>query len=311
MTSKNQPILVTGATGQQGGATAARLLADGWPVRALTRTAGSPAAQALARAGAEVVAGDMNDRGSLEAAMRGVFGVFSVQPTPGLPGLPADFDWQTEIRWGTNVVDAASASGVGHVVYASGFGADRRVGLRNSDNKWAIEEHLRGSGLSATILRSSSFMENYAAMVPGQGVHDGTLATAIAPDVRQALIALDDIGAVAALAFADPDRFRGRALELAGDALTPPEIAAAVARATGRPIRYVQVPLDVIRARGANFARSYEYLNSGAAGVPDVAALRELHPGLLDFATWLEVTGTAKIEAARAAHQQDQPGASV
>ncbi|MGW5359047.1 NmrA/HSCARG family protein [Actinopolymorpha pittospori] len=302
MTSKDQPILVTGATGQQGGATAARLLADGWPVRALTRTLDSPAAQALARAGATVVAGDMNDRRSLEAAMRGVFGVFSVQPTPGLPGLPADFDWQTEIRWGTNVVDAAGASGVGHVVYASGFGAEQRVGLRNSDNKWAIEEHLRGSGLSATILRSSSFMENYTTTVPGQGVHDGTLATAIAPDVRQALIALDDIGAVAALAFADPDRFRGQALELAGDALTPPEIAAAVTRATGRPTRYVQVPMDVIRARGANFARSYEYLNSGAAGVPDIAALRTLHPSLLDFATWLKVTGTAKIEAARAAH---------
>ena len=68
-------VLVSGATGQQGGATAARLIADGWPVRVLTRNPESAAATALRHAGAEIVAGDMDDRGSLDAALRGVYGV--------------------------------------------------------------------------------------------------------------------------------------------------------------------------------------------------------------------------------------------
>jgi Nucleoside-diphosphate-sugar epimerases len=117
-------ILVPGATGQHGGAAATHLLADGWQVRALTRDPSSRAARALAQAGAEVVAGDMGDRASLDAAMRDVYGVFSVQPPDW---SPSDASAAEELRLGRNVIEAAREAGVRHFVYSSVSGADRRL----------------------------------------------------------------------------------------------------------------------------------------------------------------------------------------
>jgi hypothetical protein len=103
-----QIILVTGATGNQGGAAAARLLTAGWRVRALTRDPASRAARALAGAGAEVTAGDLDDPGSLRAAADGAYGVFSVQQG-ALSSPPVRFE--DEVRQGRNVADAAAAAG--------------------------------------------------------------------------------------------------------------------------------------------------------------------------------------------------------
>jgi uncharacterized protein YbjT (DUF2867 family) len=90
-------------------------------------------------------------------------------------------------------------------------------------------------------------MENYAG--PGFGVQNGTLAEATNPDVPVKLIAVDDIGAFVRLAFNDPETFLGKTLEIAGDALTPTQIAEAIARATGRSVRYVHIPIDAVRFR--------------------------------------------------------------
>jgi hypothetical protein len=79
MNMNDKIIAVTGATGQQGGAVARKLPADGWKVRALTRDANKLAAKDLASRGAEIVAGDMENRSELDAAFKGAYGVFSVQ----------------------------------------------------------------------------------------------------------------------------------------------------------------------------------------------------------------------------------------
>lgn len=279
-------ILVLGATGRQGGAAAARLLADGWRVRALTRNPDGPAAQALAKAGAELVRGDMGERASLDAAMQGVYGVFSVQPPDW---NPSDTSAAEELRLGMNAADAAKAAGVRHFVYSSVNGADRQSRFRHLA-KWEIEKYIAKLGLPATILRPSGFMENYAD--PMYGIRDGTLAEATDPDVPVKLIAVDDIGEFVRLAFKQPDKFMGKTIEIAGDALTPPEIAASVARAIGRPVRYVHIPIDAVRRQNEILARIYEWLNGEGYEV-DVPALRSLHPGLMNFKTWLEKKGKA------------------
>ncbi|WP_020575015.1 NmrA/HSCARG family protein [Actinopolymorpha alba] len=300
MSHSDKIILVTGATGQQGGATARRLLADGWQVRALTRTPSSSAAKALKAAGAHLVTGDLSDPASLEVALRGAYGVFSVQSPPMRPGQSPDFGWEEEISWGRNVADVAKAAGVHHLVYTSAIGADRRIsGLRNLENKWEIEQHIRSLDLPATILRPVSFMENY--VHPLFGLRDGQLMTALRPGVRQELIAVDDIGAFAAFAFADPDRYRGRAIDIAGDELTGPQIADAISRATGRSVPYVQIPIDVLRQTSEEAARGYEALNAKEESWVDVPALREEYPSLMDFETWLERTGAARIKELLAA----------
>ncbi|MER7010726.1 NmrA/HSCARG family protein [Saccharopolyspora sp. NPDC000359] len=287
MPTEDKVVLVVGATGQQGGAASAQLLDRGWQVRAFTRSAASAAARRLADAGAELVEGDMGDRAALESAMRGAHGVFSVQPAFVSPELTPDFSHEVEVRWGKNVADAAKAVGVGHLVYASAFNAERATGIPTLETKWAVEQHIREIGVPATMLRPVSFMENYLAMMPGQSVTDGELVSALRADVSQPLIATEDIGAFAALAFENPDEYIGEVLEIAGDSLTPPQIAAALARATGREFRHVEMPLEPLREQNPVLYRAYKVLNELDSDVVDVPALREIHPGLLTFESWL------------------------
>ena len=152
----NKIIAVTGATGQQGGAVARKLLADGWKVRALTRDLDKPAAQELKALGAEVVAGDLESRDQLDAAFKGAYGVFSVQnfwlPNVGFEG---------EIRQGKNVADVAKAAGVQHLVYSSVGAAHRGLGQKHFDSKWLIEQHIHTLGIPYTILRPVAFFENF------------------------------------------------------------------------------------------------------------------------------------------------------
>src|SRR6266508_6056668 len=123
-------IAVTGATGQQGGAVARKLLADGWKVRALTRDENKPAAQELASLGAELVAGDMENRAELDSAFKGAYGVFSMQnfwlPNVGFEG---------EIRQGKNVADASKAAGIQHLVNSSFGAAHRGMGYKHFESK--------------------------------------------------------------------------------------------------------------------------------------------------------------------------------
>ncbi|MER7366838.1 NmrA family NAD(P)-binding protein [Nonomuraea wenchangensis] len=295
-------IVVMGATGLQGRAVTARLLAAGRPVRAVTRDPDAAPARALAEAGAEVVRADMDDLASLVAAAEGAHGLFSVQPTVGSPGTPAGFSAEDEVRWGCNVADAAAAAGVRHLVYASLAGAGRHDTEKlpqNTISKWRIEQHITRLCLPATFLRPVSFMENYTG---GYHLHDGAVATAFAADTPQQVMAVDDVGAFAALAFARPGEWIGRAVDLAGDELTPRRIAAAISKAIGRPLPYVQIPIEVVAQAGEEFAYAYTWLNERGYRA-DVAFTRALHPGVMDLRTWLRRTGAAQIAGFLAGRQ--------
>lgn len=287
---KEKVILVVGATGQQGGAVARQLLADGWKVRAFTRDSTGEKARLLEELGAELVNGDMDDRDSLDAAMKGVYGVFSVQPPSWNPTLESNED---EKRMGKAVIDAAQRAGVQHFVYTSVSGAETQSKFRDMP-KWEIEQYISSRGIPATILRPVGFMENFTD--PISGIQQGTFAQAGKPDGVIQLIAVDDIGAFALLAFKHPDDYLGKTIEIAGDGLTPPQIAAAISRVTHRSIPYVQIPLETIRQHNEILARLYQWLNDEGYEV-DIAAARKLLPELMDFNTWLEKQGKAKFEA--------------
>ncbi|HVW44719.1 MAG TPA: NmrA/HSCARG family protein [Amycolatopsis sp.] len=283
-----------GATGQQGRAVTARLLAEGWQVRALTRDPDGLAAKGLAEA--QLVRGDMDDIESLVAAAEGAHGLFSVQPTVGSPGTAPDFTADDEVRWGINVAEAAHRARIAHVVFSSVAGAGRHENEalpRNLVSKWRIEQHIAKLGLPATILRPVSFMENFTG---GYALSGGALSMGLAPDVPQQIIAVDDVGAIAALAFGSPDEWIGRAVDLAGDELTPTQIASAIATAIGRPLPYLPIPIETIRQVSEDFAFSNEWLNEFGYRT-DVLATRRIHPGLLDFRSWLDSTGAALIKA--------------
>ena len=152
MDYESKIILITGATGRQGGAVVRHMLPKGWKLRALTRNAKGSAAQELSRQGVEVVGGDLEDPASLEIALRGAYGAYSVQ----------DF-WsvgaQREVLQGKNLADAAKKAGVAHFVYSSVGGAERNSGISHWESKWEVEQHVRKLKLPATILRPAAFME--------------------------------------------------------------------------------------------------------------------------------------------------------
>lgn len=286
----DKTIAVVGATGLQGRAVTTRLLAEGRHVRALTRNpdrADSPA---------RLVRAEMDDVDSLVAAMAGAHGVFSVQPTVGSPGTGPDFTTEDEVRWGVNVADAAHRAGVAHFVFSSVAGVGRHDTERlpvNLISKHRIERHIAELGLPATVLRPVSFMENFTG---GYALRDGAVSTGLAPHVPQQVIAVDDVAAFVALAFAEPHAWIGRTEDLAGDELTPVAIAAAISTATGRDLPYEQIPIELIRQVNEDFAHANEWLN-GHGYQADVAATRELHPDLLDLRAWLAKTGARRITA--------------
>ena len=280
----NKIIAVTGATGQQGGAVARKLLADGWKVRALTRDVSKPAAQALSQAGAELVAGDMDSRSELEAAFQGAYGVFSVQnywlPTVGFDG---------EIRQGKNVADAAKAAGVQHLVYSSVGSAHRGMGQKHFESKWMIEQYIHTLDVPYTILRPVAFMDNHnwsrayilsgtytgMGLQPGKGVQS---------------IAVEDIGVFVALAFANPQEFLGRTIELAGDELTEAQTAEVFSKVIGRPVHLVAPSGGGRRASEEEMVAMFNFFN-GQGYDADIPALRKIHPGLLTFEQYLRRNG--------------------
>ena len=272
-------ILVTGATGKQGGAVAHHLLGRGWEVRALTRDPSQPAALALARVGAEVVQGDMRDEADVARAVAGTYGVFGVQNT-------WEHGPESEVQQGTLLAEAAEAAGVAHFVYTSVGGADRNSGIPHFESKWELEEHLRSTGLASTILRPVFFMDNLLSPDNRAAILAGTLSLALHPDTRLQMIAVDDIGGFAAMAFDNPDQWAGRAVELAGDDLTMTECADKLGAVVGRPVAFQELPIEQLRAFSADYATMCEWFISHGYEA-DVAELRRLYPPLKDLDAWL------------------------
>ena len=276
-------ILVSGATGQQGGAVARSLLKRGFPVRALTRSPEKPEAQALAEGGAELVWGDLENRASLDQALEGVHGVFSVQNF-------WESGYEREVQQGKTLADAAKAAGVRHVVYSSVGSAHRKTGISHFDSKWEVEEHKRQINLPCTILRPVFFMQNWE-MMREQILENGTLAQPLDPDKPFQQINAEDIGAFAALAFENPDEWLGREVDLAGDELTMPEIAETMSQVTGRKISYYQVPWDQFREQmGKEYAVMYEWFNE-VGYEADILALRREYPELTTLEQYLRGHG--------------------
>ena len=282
-------IAVTGAAGQQGGAVARKLLAEGWKVRALTRYANKPAAKELVALGAEIVPGDMENRSELDAAFKGAHGVFSVQnfwlPTVGFEG---------EIRQGKNVADAAKAAGVQQLVFSSVGAAHRGAGQKHFESKWIIEQYIHTLGVPYTILRPSAFMENYnwsrAEILNGTYVGRG-----LRPEKGVQTIAVEDIAVFAALAFANPKEYLGKTLELSGDELTESQIADTFAKVIGRPVKLAKLTPGSGRRSDEEMKAMFVFFN-GEAYDADIPALRKLHPGLLTFEQYLRKNGWENAE---------------
>lgn len=255
MKTGSQVILVTGATGQQGGAVARELLARGHKVRAMTRNPDGPNAKAMADLGATVVRGDLDDEASLDGALKGVWGVFGVQNS-----LEAGVE-QEEVQ-GKRLAERAKKAGVQHFVYTSVGSADRQTGIPHFDNKWRVEEVVRGLGFpSHTIIRPVFFMENFASPWFKPAIDEGQLTIGVKPETRLQMIAVGDIGKYGRLAFEKSAELDGEAIDLAGDELTMPETAQILGEAIGKTVSFVPTPIEEVRKFSADVASMLEWFD--------------------------------------------------
>ncbi|MET9535603.1 NmrA/HSCARG family protein [Streptomyces sp. NPDC006649] len=285
-TSQEAVIVVFGGTGRQGGAVARELLRRGRKVRAVVRDTESAGARALEQLGAALVKGDMEDPQSLDTALQGARGVYSVQTFEGPDGSAG------EIRQGKAVADAAKRAGTAHFVYGSVGGAERSSGVEHFESKGEIERYITELGLPATVLRPTMFLSNFAGM--GPALVDGELVLTIALDPATVLqmIAVEDIGVFAADAFEDPEHYVGRQIEIAGDALSGPEMAEVFARVSGVPTRFQELPIEEIRKFSEEAAVMFDWFNKEGYKA-DLPALRVIHPDLITLENWVERNWTA------------------
>ncbi len=251
----SKTVLVSGATGQQGGAVARELLTRGYHIRAMTRKPQSDSALSLARLGAEPVQGDLDDEVSVARALAGAWGAFAVQNT-----------WEAGVEkeevQGKRFAKAAREAGVRHFVYSSVASAHRRTGIPHFDNKWRVEETVRSLGFpSHVVIRAAFFMENFLSPWFKPGIDGGKLMMGVKPDTVLQMIAVQDIGKYVLWAFENHQALNGRAIDIAGDARTMPDTARIIGQAAGRTVTFVQAPIEEVRKFSTDYALMLEWFD--------------------------------------------------
>ena len=282
MKNETSIILVTGATGKQGGAVARELLSHGYKVRAMTRKQTESAARELAARGAEIVTADLDQPATLERALAGVWGVFAVQNT-----------WEAgvvqEELQGKRFAEIAKNAGVEHFVYSSVGSAHRKTGIPHFDNKARVEEKVRGLGFpSSVIIRPVFFMENWISPWFKPGLDEGKLFIALKPETRLQMIAVEDIGRFGRIAFERDKELNGRAIDIAGDQRTVPETAEILGRALGRAVTVVHVPIAEVRKQSEDYAIMLEWFDRVGYDVDIPGLIREYGIRPLTLGEWAD-----------------------
>jgi uncharacterized protein YbjT (DUF2867 family) len=268
--ARSLSVLVTGATGKQGGAVARQLLKKGHKVRGLTRKLDSPAAQALAKDGVELAQGSFEDKASLVKAARGVDTVFAMS-------TPFEAGPEAETRQGVTLADAAKEAGVGHFVYTSVAGADQKTGIPHFDSKYRVEEHLDAIGLPHTIVAPVYFMENIQAPFGGLDLNAGRLASPLTSGRALQQIAVEDIGAFSVTVIDRGEPMFGKRFDIASDELSGDQLVELLSRVTGKKLSYVQLPREVLAKMGEDMARMFDWFESRGYSA-DLAGLRRDFP---------------------------------
>jgi uncharacterized protein YbjT (DUF2867 family) len=261
----------------------------GWKLRALVHSADPRGVNGLKQQGVEVVQGDLEDVSSLEAAVRGVYGVYSVQNFWAVGA-------RREVQQGKNLAAVAKKAGVQHFVYSSVGGAERKTGIPHWESKWEIENCISQLKLPATVLRPVSFMETYHILEVEVGLLKGKLADPIRADKPYQTIATDDIGAFVALAFQRPREFIGMELEIAGSELTNPEAARVFSNVMGKPVKFRKLPLPIVRVfLGRESYLMFRWFNE-AGYKADIPELKRRYPEvhLHGLEEWLREDGWDK-----------------
>jgi uncharacterized protein YbjT (DUF2867 family) len=286
-----ETILVTGATGLQGGGVARHLLKQGKPaVRCLTRCLDSEAAKTLKQLGADVVQADLDDPASLKSALNGCTGVFGV----------TNF-WEAFLReydQGVNLIDAAYEAGVEHLVLSTLPSARKiskgAVAVPHFETKYRMEEYTCQRSVPFTFVHVAFYFENFMNYFPPQRRAEGSYSFGFPlADARLGAVAVEDTGGVVTAIFERRAEFLGRTVEIIGDEMAAQEFAQIMSRVLGRRVTYNHIPRDTYAALGFPGAREladmFEFLRGHLPSRrAEIARCRQLYPPMQTFEPWLQ-----------------------
>ncbi|XP_066432860.1 nmrA-like family domain-containing protein 1 [Eleutherodactylus coqui] len=284
-------IAVFGATGAQGGSVADAILADGtFAVRAVTRDTSKPAAVKLREAGAEVVAADLDDEKSLEAALCGAYGAFVVTNFWEL------FSKEKEVIQGKRIADVSKRLGLQIVVFSGLENVKKLTGgkldVLHFDGKGEVEEYFREIGVPMTSVRLACYFENLLTFFRPQKNKDCDGYSLAIPmgDVLLDGMSVTDVGRMVVSILKSPSQYIGKDIGLSTDKLTVAQYAAIMSRVTGKDIKDAKITPEAYEKLGfpgagelANMFRFYLMKPER-----DVELTLQLNPKAKKFEAWME-----------------------
>ena len=275
-------IFVTGITGNVGSATARHLLKNGFLVKGLTRNASSAKAIQLKDAGAQIIQGNLDDPSSYSHHLKGADGLFCL--------LTYVNGVKKEVRQGIDMVNEAKKQGINYFLYVSVIGADAGTGIPIWESKNEIEKHLKQSGLNYTIIRPSSFYDNFLFPQVKSRILKGKLVAPLSKDKVQQFICAEDLGKISTTMFMNPEKYKGKTIELGVGEMSQTQVADVFAKSLGKEIRFQQLPGIITRlAMGKNLYTMFKWVNNNDVRfVKDIEACKREFPGMLSLEDWIK-----------------------
>ena len=275
-------IFVTGATGKQGGAVVRNLLQQGFVVKALTRNKDAAKAADLKRPGIALIQGNLDDPSTYHQHLKNTDGVFAV------------FDFTQgifrEIRQGIDLANCAKENGVNLFLYSSVVGADLHTGIPHWESKFQVENHVKQIGLPYAIIRPSSLYENFLIPQVKSRLLKGKLVVPLHKSKAQQYIGAEDIGRIATTIFLNPEKYKGRTIDLAGEQMDGARAAEIFSKVWNKPVRYQQLPGIITRlAMGKDLYKMFNWINKNEVLlVKDLAEIKKEFPGLTNLEDWIK-----------------------
>ena len=276
-------IFVTGASGRQGGAVAKHLLNNGFRVKALTRNPSSPALQILKQLNAEIIEGDLDNPEAFSTHLIGTDGIFCA--------LTYKNGTETETRQGIKLADIAKECGVNHFIYSSVIGADLHTGVPHWESKFKIESHIKAIGLTYTIIRPSSFYENFLISQVKSRIMKGKLPSPIEGKTIQQFIGTDEIGRIVSSILLNHDKYRNKEFAIAAEQMKMMEVAALFSECLNKKVTYQKIPDLIVRlVLGKNVYKMLKWINNNdSIFVKDIPAFKKEFPGLTSMKEWINI----------------------
>ncbi len=279
--ANNKTIIVTGGTGNQGGAVARNLSEQGFIVKVLTRDPHSIKSENLRKMNIEVVKGDLNTADSYREYLKDVYCIFSVQTFEN--GV------KKEINQGITFATLAKEFGVKHFLYSSVFGANLNTGVAHIESKFKIENHIQQIDLPFTIIRPTSLFENFLIPQVKKGILKGKLVQAIHRNTVLQYIAAEDIGKVATKIFQNSEMYLGKTITLATEQLSTQEVADTFSEVLNKKIKYKKLPVLITRLfLGNNLYKMFKWMDEKSSfQKEDVNLTKREFPNPVSLKTWI------------------------